>query len=363
MSNIVDENDIYYEYEEKYNDDCNDYDDYNDCNEENRIGIPIQTSNTFYSDFIGQFNKYINITDNNRHNHNNYNNDSNNNIMFRNIIKRNNKYYINTIYGDLYTGNDYNNLVKINIKQIYIFDVSSDGNTIVFVVDNEVHMYSLKTETTEILKLDVCQDEKNKYIKQIMFSPDNNRIIFCQNEYIYVWNINENKLEYKIDEIVINFTADDNYILISYYDKLSVYHIGKKTIVSNDNFENNIIKEMKIIKNTIIIGFIDGTIIIMDLINNNNTNNKNKKYFRHNYSGIKCMTISEDNNYMACVDNYDMLSMFDINKQQHIYSLSGFRVTDIIINSYSEIIGTGHFNSISHFVMPDGFINNSNIDS
>ena len=61
---------------------------------------------------------------------------------------------------------------------------------------------------------------------------------------------------------------------------------------------------------------------------------------------------------MACVDNYDMLSMFDINKQQHMYSLSGFRVSTIIINSKSEIIGTGHFNSISHFVMPNDILNN-----
>jgi hypothetical protein len=341
VSNIDDNNNINSDNYNYDNVNSNNYDDYyDDYDEENRIGIPIETSNTFYSDFICQFNKYINITD------------SNDNIMFRNIIKRNNKYYINTIYGDLYTGNDYNNLVKMNINQISIFDISSDGNTLVFVVDNEVHIYSLKTDTKEILELNVCQDEKNKYIKQIMFTPDNNRIVFCQNEHIYVWNINENKLEYKIDEVIINFTADDNYILISFYDKLSIYHIDKKTIVSNDNFQNNIIKEMKIIKNKIIIGFIDGIIIIMDMINNN------KKYFRHNYSGIKCMTISENNNYMACVDNYNILSMFDINKQQHIYSLSGFRVSDIIINSHSEIIGTGHFNSISHFIMPNNVLNN-----
>ncbi len=64
----------------------------NDYDNENRIGIPIQTSNTFYSDFIGQYCKYINITD------------DNDIIFFRNIIKHNNKIFINTIYGDLYMG-------------------------------------------------------------------------------------------------------------------------------------------------------------------------------------------------------------------------------------------------------------------
>jgi hypothetical protein len=47
-----------------------------------------------------------------------------------------------------------------------------------------------------------------------------------------------------------------------------------------------------------------------------------------------------------------MLSVFDIKKQKHIYSLNGFRVSSIIINDNLEIIGTGYFNSILHFKIP-----------
>jgi hypothetical protein len=122
---------------------------------------------------------------------------------------------------------------------------------------------------------------------------------------------------------------------------------------------------MKIVNNNIfkcIIGFIDGSIVI---INSNYESNyeseynykpnfemKDCKYLQNNYAGIKDIAISNNNNYMACVDSNDMLSVFDININQHIFSLNGFRVSSIIITNKLEIIGTGHFNSISHFVMP-----------
>jgi hypothetical protein len=347
-----------YNMDTAYNVDDNHYnmdeDDYDD--DERPIGIPIFTSNTFYSDFIGNNTKYININEKNSNNNNNYNF-----INFKKLIKNNdknnNKYYINTIYGELYVGDDINNLDKLNIKGVFIFDISSDGNFLVYTNNNEVNMYNLKTNKNEVIKnigLNICDNNNNKYIKDIMFTPDNSRLIYSQNEHIYIWNISENKLDDKINTDVINFTANNNHILISNYNKFSIYDINSKKIINNKQFDNNIIKEMKIINDTIIIGFIDGSIVIMNI----NSESKDYTYFRNNYGGIKDISISENNNYMACVDNNDVLSVFDINTRQHIYSLSGFRVSSIIITNKLEIIGSGHFNSISHFVMPKNVLNN-----
>ena len=317
-------------------------DNYDNYDDEKRIGIPIYTPQTFMSDFISQNTNYINIPNNN----NIYN--SKNYVSFNNIIYRNNKYYINSNYGELYFGYDFYNLKKINFGNIFIFDISNDGNNLVFTIDNEIYMYNLQNETKDVIELNINQNENNKYIKEIMFTPDNSRIIFGQNEHIYIWNIQNKKIEDIITSDVITFTANDNYILISNYDKFIIYDMNCKKNIYNKSFDNNIIKKMKIVNDTIIIGFIDGFI---QILNNNNMNNITEtNNFQYNYSGIKCISISKNNNYMACVDNNDMLSVFDIKNQQHIYTLNGFRVNSIIINDNLEIIGTGHFNSISHFI-------------
>jgi hypothetical protein len=324
--------DIDYQIDNKYKDD-----------DVRPIGIPIYTPTTFYSDFIGKYNNYININDKNI---------DSKFISFYKIVKRNNKYFISSINGELYVGYDFNNLEKINIKQVFIFDISSDGNYMVYTINNEVYMYDFRTNQNKIIKnIELNMDDiNNKYIIDIMFTPDNSRIIFCQNEYIYIWNIKEETLD-KINISVINFTADDNYILISNYDKFSIYDINNKTFIINKIFDNNIIKRMKLVNDKIIIGFIDGLICIM------NINSNNEIYLQNNYSGIKDIAISDNNNYMACVDCNNMLSVFDINANKHIYSLNGYRVGSIIITDNLEIIGTGDFNSISHFVMPNDFLN------
>jgi hypothetical protein len=322
-----------------YDNNYNNYECEIDNDNERCVGIPIYTSNTFYSDFICQNTNYINI-DNIKN--------------FNKIIKNNNKYYINTFNGELYVGNDFNKLVKLNINRVFIFDISTDGNYLVYAIDNEVNMYNLRTNKNEVIKqigFNMYDDINNKYIKDIMFTPDNSRLIYCQNEHIYIWNINENKLYDKIETNVVNFTADNNYILISNYDKFSIYHINNKKNIFNNTFENNIIKKIKTVNNKIIIGFINGSIVIMSIYSCCDPNSY--IYFQNNYEGIKDIAISKNNNYMACVDGNDVLSVFDINTNQHIYSLNGFRVSSIIINNNLDIIGTGHFNSISHFVMPD----------
>ncbi len=314
-------------------------DNYDYCDEQ-RIGIPIYIPQTFMSDFISQHTNYINIPNNNSY-------DSKNYLSFTKIIYRNNKYYINSNHGELYVGSDFTNLKKINISNVFIFDVSKDGNTIVFTIDNQIYLYNFKTETKDVIELNIHQDENNKYIKEIMFTPDNNHIIFSQNEHLYVWNIQNNKFDDIITTDVITFTADDNYILISNYDKFIIYDMNCKKNVYNKSYANNIIKKMKIINNIIIIGFIDGYI---NIINYKMNSISDMNSFQYNYSGIKCISISENNNYMACVDTNDMLSVFDIKTQQHIFTLNVFRVNSIIITDNLEIIGTGHFNSISHFI-------------
>lgn len=329
-----DENNQEYYIEDENNNEYHNDDD----NNANYIGIPIDTPNTFYSDFIGQNTNYINITDDNY------------NIVFNKIIKRNNKYYINTNYGTLYVGNDINSLIKLSINNVYIFDISLDGNYLVYSVDNVVFIYNFKTnQNKEIanIQLNICYNENNKYIKQIMFTPDNSRLIFCQNEHIYIWNIKQNKLDEKINMDVINFTADNNYILISHYDKFSVYDINTRNIIFNKTFsDSNIIKQMKIVDDNFIIGFIDGSICMM------NINTTYEKFFMNNYAGIKDIAFSDNNIYMASIDNDNVLSVFNIKTKTHIYSLNEFRVSSISLTNNLDIIGSGHFNSISHFIFP-----------
>ncbi len=318
-------------------------DDYS--NKNNYIGIPIMTPNTFYSDFICQNTNYINIT-----------NDINNkNIVFNKIIKSNKTYYVNTINGTLYTGSNINSLIKLPFDNVFIFDISNNGNYLVYSVDNVVNVYNFKTnQHTKLDKIqqNIYNNEKNKYIKQIMFTPDNSRLIFSQNEHIYIWNIKNNQLDDKIETDVINFTANNNYIFISNYDKFSIYDINNRTTIYNKTFENNIIKIMKIINDTLIIGFINGLIC---MININNNYNYNETFFKNNFSGIKDIAFSDDNNYMASVDTDNILSVFNIKTKQHVFSLNGFHVSSIYLTNNLNIIGSGHNCSFSHFISPFNF--------
>jgi tricorn protease-like protein len=76
-------------------------------------------------------------------------------LSFYNIIYRQNKYYINSYNGELYIGSNFNNLKKMNLNNIFIFDVSNDGNFLVFTINNEIYIYNLKTDTKHIIEFNI----------------------------------------------------------------------------------------------------------------------------------------------------------------------------------------------------------------
>jgi hypothetical protein len=306
------------------NENINEYDD----NE----SVPIFIKNSYYSDFMCNYCNYINLNDIK---------------SFYNIINTTNFYVGHSHDYKLYKLDKNFEATLLPFDIVHNFCISSDEKYIATIYNKIIKIYNLTT--FKLIKQLTCNFN---YCLKIMFSSDNKNIIINDNNNVFISNIYDNSVQQIGIKNCSTFSVNNEYIIIGEINKLNIYNIKNYELIKTINLEineNEYIAQILCIDNKIVIALSNG---IISIINDYMNNIMNVISYNIQCSYIKYMSVSENKKYIISLDNNNSVSVFDLDKNEHMFIINSFPASSATISNDLEIVGAGWNSSIYSLKYP-----------